>query len=103
MTFTTTPNPEAAHGCLSVERRGDVVIARFTRELVLSGPAAEAAAERLTALLAEPGRGALLVDFGNVLRPAYFVVNPDIVWRIASEDLATLREALHFLRTQPSA
>jgi anti-anti-sigma factor len=51
---------------LTVELRGKVAVARFTREVVLSGRAAEAATERLTALLAEPGRRQLLVDFGNV-------------------------------------
>jgi anti-anti-sigma factor len=59
--------PQQPDNCLGVERRPDAVVARFTRELVLSGPEAEAAAERLTALLAEPGQRPLLVDFGNVL------------------------------------
>jgi anti-sigma B factor antagonist len=51
---------------LAVERRPDAVVARFTREVVLSGPQADAAAERLTALLAEVGRRPLLIDFSNV-------------------------------------
>jgi anti-sigma B factor antagonist len=58
--------PQQPDGCLGVERRGDAVVARFTREVVLSGPQADAAAEGLRALLAEPGRRRLLVDFGNV-------------------------------------
>jgi anti-sigma B factor antagonist len=52
--------------CLEVEPRGDVLVARFTRPVVLSGRAAEAAAERLASLLPELGRRRLLVDFGNV-------------------------------------
>jgi anti-anti-sigma factor len=59
--------PQQPSCCLGVERRDDAVVARFTRELVLSGPVAEAAAERLTALLTESGGRPLLVDFGNVL------------------------------------
>ncbi len=59
--------PQQPCGYLGVEQRADAVVARFTRELVLSGPVAEAAAEGLTALLAESGRRPLLVDFGNVL------------------------------------
>ena len=39
-----------------------------------------------------------VADFGNVLRHAYFSVNSDIVWRITSEDLAPLRQALLSLR-----
>jgi uncharacterized protein with HEPN domain len=39
-----------------------------------------------------------VADFGNVLRHAYFSVNPDIVWRIARDDLAPLRQALLVLR-----
>jgi uncharacterized protein with HEPN domain len=34
-----------------------------------------------------------VADFGNVLRHVYFAVNPDIVWRIASEELVPLRKA----------
>jgi anti-sigma B factor antagonist len=52
--------------CLGVESRGDVIITRFTRPLILSGPEAEAAGERLASLLPELGRRRLLVDFGNV-------------------------------------
>jgi uncharacterized protein with HEPN domain len=39
-----------------------------------------------------------IADFGNVLRHAYFAVDPDIVWRIASDDLAPLRDALVSMR-----
>jgi len=39
-----------------------------------------------------------VADFGNVLRHAYFAVNPDIVWRIVSDDLAPLRQALLSMR-----
>jgi anti-sigma B factor antagonist len=58
--------PQESAGCLEVERRGDVVVARFPGEVILSGSDAEAAAERLTALLAEAGLQRLAVDFGNV-------------------------------------
>src|SRR5438309_2191271 len=66
--------PQQPSCCLGVERRDGAVVARFTRELVLSGPVAEAAAERLTALLAESGGGPLLVDFGNVLSLSSFIL-----------------------------
>ena len=39
-----------------------------------------------------------IADFGNVLRHAYFAVDPDIVWRIARDDLIPLRQALLSLR-----
>jgi uncharacterized protein with HEPN domain len=39
-----------------------------------------------------------VADFGNVLRHAYFAVNPDIVLRIAKDDLAPLRDALLSMR-----
>jgi uncharacterized protein with HEPN domain len=39
-----------------------------------------------------------VADFGNVLRHAYFAVNPDIVFRITSDDLAPLRQALLAMR-----
>lgn len=58
--------PQQPDGYLEVERRDDAVIARFSREVVLTGLEAETAAEQLTALLAEPGRQRLLIDFGNV-------------------------------------
>jgi anti-sigma B factor antagonist len=57
------PQPDESPG---VERRSDAVVARFTREVVLSGPEAEAAGERLTGLLAELGRRPLLIDFSKV-------------------------------------
>ena len=52
--------------CLEVEPRSDVIVARFTREVVLSGQVAESAAERLQSLLPDLGHRRLLVDFGNV-------------------------------------
>jgi anti-anti-sigma regulatory factor len=52
--------------CLQVEPRDDVIVARFTSQVVLSGRVAEAAAERLASLLPGLGRRRLLVDFGNV-------------------------------------
>jgi anti-anti-sigma factor len=58
--------PEQPDDCLEVERRGDAVVARFTREVVLSGAQAGAAGEILKALLAELDGRPLLVDFGNV-------------------------------------
>jgi anti-sigma B factor antagonist len=58
--------PQQPDSCLSVERREDAVVARFTREVVLSGSQADAAAAELRPLLAEPGQRPLLADFGNV-------------------------------------
>jgi uncharacterized protein with HEPN domain len=39
-----------------------------------------------------------VADFGNVLRHAYFDVDPDIVWDIATKQLAPLRAALTIIR-----
>jgi anti-anti-sigma factor len=50
---------------LEVESRQGADVARFAREVVLSGSPAEAAGEQLMALVSQPGRR-LLVDFGNV-------------------------------------
>src|SRR5262245_47501573 len=58
--------PQQSDSCLEVERRGDAVVARFSREVILSGPRADAAGAGLRALLAELGERPLLVDFGNV-------------------------------------
>jgi anti-sigma B factor antagonist len=58
--------PQPLECCLQVERRGDAVVARFTREVILSGSQAEEAAAVLMALMAELGRRPLLVDFGKV-------------------------------------
>jgi anti-sigma B factor antagonist len=58
--------PQQPDENLVVERRPDAVVARFTREVVLSGQEADAATTRLTALLAEAGRRPLLIDFSNV-------------------------------------
>ncbi len=59
-------DPQLPDGGLEVEPRGDVLVARFTREVVLSGQVAEAAAERLASVVPELGGRRLLVDFGNV-------------------------------------
>jgi anti-anti-sigma factor len=53
--------------CLEVEPRNDVIVTRFTRQGVLSGQTAEAAAEQLASLLPDLGQRRLLVDFANVL------------------------------------
>jgi len=52
--------------CLKIEPAGEVTVVRFTRELVLSGHEAEDAGTQLAALLDEPGRRRLVVNFGNV-------------------------------------
>lgn len=41
-----------------------------------------------------------VADFGNILRHTYYEVNANIVWRIVTEDLAPLREALIAMRDQ---
>jgi anti-sigma B factor antagonist len=51
---------------LKIDRRDDVIIARFTQRLVLSGPVAEVVAKQLMELLPELGSRRLLIDFGNV-------------------------------------
>lgn len=59
-------NLQLSDSMLEVEAREHVFIARFTRQVSLCGQVAEIAAEQLAALLSEPGRQRLLVDFGNV-------------------------------------
>ena len=39
-----------------------------------------------------------VADFGNVLRHGYFALNQNVIWRIITEDLPTLRIALDALR-----
>src|SRR5438132_14351153 len=51
---------------LEIKRVGEVAVAKFTREVMLSGQEAEAAGDELTALLAGPGPQKLLLDFANV-------------------------------------
>jgi anti-sigma B factor antagonist len=51
---------------LEVELLGTVTVGRFTGEVTLSGQNAETVGEQVLALLAEPGRQRLLLDFGNV-------------------------------------
>jgi anti-anti-sigma factor len=58
--------PQQPDRILAADRRVDETVARFTREVVLSGRHAEAAGTELQALLAESGARPLLVDFGNV-------------------------------------
>jgi anti-sigma B factor antagonist len=58
--------PQQPDGGLGIEWRGNAVVARFTHEVVLSGKEAEAAAERLKALLAEVDQRPLLIDFSKV-------------------------------------
>jgi anti-anti-sigma factor len=66
--------PQQPNSGLAVERRDGAVVVRFRREVVLTGPEAEAAAEQLTALLAEVGQRPLLVDFGNVRSLSSFML-----------------------------
>jgi anti-sigma B factor antagonist len=82
---------------LEVERRGDAVVARFTREVVLSGEEARAAGEQLTALLAEAGRRPLLVDFGGVRSLSSFMLGK-LVGVSRAADAAGVRLALFNLR-----
>jgi uncharacterized protein with HEPN domain len=39
-----------------------------------------------------------LADIGNVLRHTHFAVNPDLVWRVATDNLVPLRQALVAMR-----
>jgi anti-anti-sigma factor len=57
---------ENTKSCLAIEQVGKVAVARFTREVVLSGQPAEAIGDQLIALLGEPGRHWLLLDFDRV-------------------------------------
>jgi anti-anti-sigma factor len=59
-------NLQRSNSFLEVETREDVLIARFTRQVILCGEVAEVASERLASLLSVPGQQQLLVDFGNV-------------------------------------
>src|SRR5262245_54214143 len=57
------PTPE---GFLNIESRDDVVIARFSTQVILGGQIAEAVSERLASLLRESDRRRVVVDFANV-------------------------------------
>ena len=89
--------PQQPDSCLGVERRGDAVVARFACEVVLSGPRADAAGAGLRALLAEPDRRPLLVDFGNVRSLSSLMLGHLIALRKAAE-AAGVRVALFNLR-----
>lgn len=58
--------PHEGDICLVTSVVGGVTVALFGNEVILSGPDAEAVGGRLAALLAEPGRQRLLLDFANV-------------------------------------
>jgi anti-anti-sigma factor len=89
--------PQQPDGDLGVEMRRDAVVARFTREAVLSGPEAEAAAERLTALVAAVGPRPLLVDFGQVLSLSSLMLGK-LVKLCRTADAAGVRLVLFNLR-----
>jgi anti-anti-sigma factor len=57
---------QSSNGLLEVEKREDVIIARFPRQVSLCGQMAEGVSEGLASLLSEPGQQRLLVDFENV-------------------------------------
>jgi len=78
-------NPQPSNSFLGVEMREDVLIARFTRQMILSGDAAEAVAERLGSLLSEPGPKRLLIDFGNVESLTSFMLGRLIMLNRAAE------------------
>ncbi len=67
---TTLPEsfmpPHPSDPGLEITSRGDVLVARFTHEVILSGEVAQAAAARLAALWPAPGQRGLLVDFAKV-------------------------------------
>jgi anti-anti-sigma regulatory factor len=60
-------DPQPSNGVLEVERREDVLIARFTCPAVsLCGELAQEVGDRFVSLLSGTGPQRLLVDFGNV-------------------------------------
>jgi anti-anti-sigma factor len=89
--------PRQPDGALGIEWRDGAAVARFTREVVLSGEEATAAAERLTALLAEVGQRSLLIDFGNVRSLTSFMLGKLVGLSRAAES-AGARLALFNLR-----
>jgi anti-anti-sigma factor len=58
--------PQHAGDLLRVDSVGGRTVVRFTREVVLTGPQAEAVGEDLARLVGETGPGRLVLDFGNV-------------------------------------
>jgi anti-sigma B factor antagonist len=89
--------PRQPDSPLNVERRPDAIVARFSREVILSGPEADAIDERLTALLGEVGQRPLLVDFGNVRSLTSFMLG-NLVGLNRAADSAGVRLALFNLR-----
>lgn len=59
-------NPQQPGRLLTVDSVRGVPVARFNREVVLTGQQADAAGTELIALLAGPGPPRLALDFGNV-------------------------------------
>lgn len=59
-------NLQTSNDYIEVETRQDAIIARFTRQVSLSGQLAETIAERLMTLLSGAGSQRLLLDFSNV-------------------------------------
>jgi anti-anti-sigma factor len=78
-------NLQRSNSLLEVETREDVLIARFTRQVILCGEVAETAAERLERLLSEPGRQQLLVDFRNVDSLTSFMLGRLVMLHRAAE------------------
>jgi anti-sigma B factor antagonist len=81
-------NPQDLPPCLEVATVGQVTVARFTREVVLSGKDAEVVGEHLRTLLAEPARRKLLLDFANVLSLSSLILGKLIMLNRVAESAA---------------
>src|SRR6266446_6377840 len=80
--------PQELQNSLEVTTVGAVTVARFNRELVLSGVLAEAVGERLMDLLAVPAGGRVLLDFANVKSLSSLILGKLILLNRAAEKAA---------------
>jgi len=76
--------PQHPHRWLTIEAVGEVAVARFVPDVVLTGQEAQAIAEHLLALLAEPGRR-LLLDFANVRSLSSLMLGKLVEFKRAAE------------------
>jgi anti-sigma B factor antagonist len=77
--------PHEPHDYLQIERIGEVDVARFIGEVVLTGQLAEAVGEELMTRLVGPGGGRMLVDFANVRSLSSLIIGKLIMLHQAAQ------------------
>src|SRR5271166_4671477 len=78
-------DPQAQEPRLEVTTVGDVTVARFNREVVISGRLAETVGDQLMDLLAGPARGRVLLDFANVKSLSSLILGKLVLLNRAAE------------------